>query len=127
MGWTELENLLQQACDNVNEGEQDIQGINRFPAILYWPFILASANASGETYHYVATYQVSLLDKFPPRRSPTLRNLDALLRQFKGISGEWRMEYSAEEKIWHSAISIDIEVDENEFFALGEHGENIGN
>lgn len=110
MSKAELSGLLHELGCAVDEGIASDENQNKYPRIVYWPYIEKDITASGSGYVNLVTYQVSLFDRVP--QSETYRNLRQILRK-KGISPEFYHEYIEKdpifEKTWHTYFSIDVE------------------
>lgn len=106
---TEFSKLMHELGCAVDEGITSDENQNKYPRIVYWPYIERDITASGMGYENLVTYQVSLFDRVP--QSNTYRKLRQKLRK-KGILPEFYHEYIEEdpifEKTWHTYFSIDV-------------------
>lgn len=115
----ELSLLFKELKCAVNEGITSDANKEKYPRIVYWPYVERDVVASGKGYANLGTYQISLFDKVP--QSPIYKKLRKLLRK-KGFSPEFYHEYIEEDplfkKAWHTYFSLDvfeeIEDEENE-------------
>lgn len=106
----DLSELLHNLECAVDEGIASDENQNKYPRIVYWPYIEKDITASGNGYVNLVTYQISLFDRVP--QSKTYRKLRQLLRK-KGILPEFYHEYIEEDpifkKTWHTYFSIEVE------------------
>lgn len=115
----DLSELLKSLKCAINEGITSDENRNKYPRIVYWPYVERDVVASGKGYANLVTYQISLFDRVP--QSPIYKKLRKLLRK-RGISPEFYHEYIEEDpifnKAWHTYFSTDvleeIEDEENE-------------
>lgn len=105
----ELSELLHQVSEYVNEGIASDKNMNKFPRIVFWPYIEQDGVASGKEYYNDATYQVSIFARIP--QCPEYKKLRKLLRE-KGLHPVFYHEYIEKDpifsKTWHTYFAAEV-------------------
>lgn len=105
----ELSELLHQVSEYVNEGIASDTNMNKFPRIIFWPYIEQDGVASGQEYYNDATYQVSIFSRTP--QCPEYKKLRKLLRE-KGFHPVFYHEYIEKDpifsKTWHTYFAVEV-------------------
>ncbi len=112
MSKEELSELLHSLEIAVNEGITSDTNMNRYPRIVYWPFVEHDEMASGEGYENIVTYQISFYARTPQHEK--YKELRNILRD-AGIHPIFYHEYVEEDpmfaRTWHTYFSIDVKED----------------
>lgn len=106
----ELSELLHTLGIPVNEGITSKGNENKYPRIVYWPYVEQDDMASGEDYINLVTYQISFYSRTPQHEK--YRKLRNLLRE-KGLHPIFYHEYVEDDpvfsRVWHTYFSLDVE------------------
>lgn len=105
----ELSKVLHSLDIPVNEGRTSQADMNKYPRIVFWPFIEQDGVASGEEYYNEATYQISLFAREPQcKKYWELRNK---LREL-GLHPQFKHEYIENDpvfaKTWHTYLALEV-------------------
>ena len=105
----ELSSLLHDLGVPVNEGTTSQENLNKYPRIVYWPYIEQDGVASGDEYCNEATYQISLFARTP--QCETYHELRKKLRE-AGLHPVFYHEYIENDpifsKTWHTYFSLEV-------------------
>lgn len=105
----ELSKLLHEVSEYVNEGTTSDKNMNKFPRIVYWPYVEQDGVASGEEYYNDATYQVSIFARTP--QCQEYKILRKVLRE-RGIHPVFYHEYVEQDpifaKAWHTYFALRV-------------------
>ncbi len=106
---SELSELLHEVGVPVNEGITSEGNLNKYPRIIYWPYIEQDGTASGEEYYNQATYQVSLFSRTP--QCEEYKKMRKLLRE-RGLHPVFYHEYVEKDPVfartWHTYFALDV-------------------
>lgn len=106
---TELSEVLHEVGVPVHEGITSKSDTNKYPRILYWPFVEQKKLASGGAYYNEVTYQISLFARTP--QCEEFKKMRKLLEE-KGIYPVFEHEYiekdSVFSKTWHTRCAVDV-------------------
>lgn len=109
MSKEELSELLHGLGIAVNEGITSDANINKYPRIVYWPFVEQDEMASGEGYVNNVTYQVSFYARTPQHEK--YKELREKLREM-GLHPTFYHEYVENDplfaKTWHTYFALDV-------------------
>ena len=109
MSKSELSELLHELKIAVNEGTTSEENQNKYPKIIYWPYVEEDKVASGEGYQNLATYQISFFARTPQHKK--YKELRSKLRK-RGYHPKFYHEYIEKDplfaKTWHTYFSIDV-------------------
>lgn len=109
MSKEELSELLHSLGIAVNEGIASEENMNKYPRVLYWPFIEQDEMASGGGYENIVTYQVSFFARTPQHEK--YKELREKLRE-AGLHPAFHHEYVENDplfaKTWHTYFSLDV-------------------
>ena len=105
----ELKEILHSLGIPVNEGISSKENANKYPRIVYWPYIEQDGTASGEEYYNQVTYQISLFSRTPQHQK--YRELRQKLRE-AGVRPVYYHEYVENDpvfaKTWHTYCAIEV-------------------
>lgn len=113
----ELKELLHSLGIPVNEGTTSQENLNKYPRIVYWPYIEQDGVASGDEYCNEVTYQISFFAREP--QHDKYHELRKKLRK-KGMHPVFYHEYIENDpifsKTWHTYTALEVteELDERE-------------
>lgn len=109
MSKEELSELLHSLGIPVNEGITSDVNMNKYPRIVYWPFVEQDEMASGGEYQNIVTYQISFYARTPQHEK--YRELRNRLREM-GLHPTFYHEYVEEDpvfaKTWHTYFALDV-------------------
>ncbi len=105
----ELSELLHSLEIPVNEGIASLGNQNKFPKIVYWPYVEQDISASGKEYNNEVTYQVSFYAREPQHEK--YKELRQKLREL-GLRPVFYHEYVEKDpvfmKTWHTYFSLEV-------------------
>ena len=105
----ELSELLHGLGIPVNEGITSQENQNKFPMVIYWPYIEQDIEASGKEYQSEATYQISFYARTPQHEK--YRELRQKLRD-RGLRPVFYHEYVEKDpvfmKTWHTYFALEV-------------------
>ena len=105
----ELSELLHKVGIPVNEGIASEENTNKYPRILYWPYVEQDEMASGGAYNNIVTYQVSFYAREPQHEK--YKQLRQALRE-AGMHPVFYHEYVENDpvfsKTWHTYFALDV-------------------
>ncbi len=105
----DLSELLHQVGIPVNEGISSQENMNKYPRIIYWPYIEQDGTASGDEYYNQATYQISLFS-----RTPQCEEYSKMRKLFRkeGMHPVFYHEYVENDpvfsKTWHTYCAVEV-------------------
>jgi len=109
----ELSELLHKLNIPVNEGITSENNTNRYPRIVYYPYIEEDIVASGDNYLNLATYQIDFFAREPQHEK--YRELRKILQK-EGLHPQFYHEYIEKDpiyaKTWHTYFSLEVIEDE---------------
>ena len=105
----ELSKMLRSIGVPLDEGITAEENRNKYPRIVYWPYIEQDEMASGEGYENRVTYQISFYARIPQHEKyKILRNK---LRE-KGIHPVFYHEYVEKDPVyentWHTYFAVEV-------------------
>lgn len=107
---SELSILLHSIGIPVGEGINSAQDFNKYPRIVYYPYVEKDEMSSGEEYFNLVTYQIDFFAREPQHTK--YRELRKILRE-KGLYPIFYHEYVEKDavfsKTWHTYFSLDVE------------------
>lgn len=110
----ELSELFHTLKIPVNEGITSDENMNKYPRIVYYPYIEQDVMSSGEEYTNLSTYQIDFFAREPQHKK--YKKLRAILRE-QGIHPTFYHEYIENDphysKTWHTYFSLEVTEDED--------------
>lgn len=103
---SELSKALHTIDIPVNEGLTSDENLNKYPRIVYWPYMIEDVLASEEIYENRVTYQISFYSKTNSMDSK-LMELKNILNE-KGLHPDIYIEFVKKDKVWHCYFSLEV-------------------
>ena len=105
----ELSELLHSINIPVNEGITSNENLNKYPRIIYWPYMEQDGTASGDEYYNQVTYQISLFARIP--QCDEYKKMRILFRE-RGLHPVFYHEYVENDpvfaKTWHTYCAVEV-------------------